>query len=284
MEPVIELRDVSYTYPLSKTPSISHVSLKVNAGELCGIIGRNGSGKSTLCMLIRGLVPQLLQGELDGEVFVNGKPTSEYGPGELSYAVGYVLQNPFNQISGVKKTVFEEIAFGLENFGVDPDEIEERVIQVMEMTDVSKLALKNPFELSGGQQQRVAIASVLVLNPSILVIDEPTSQLDPEGSRSIFNIISKLKEEGKTVVLAEHKINELAEFADTIAVLDKGELAAFGPSSAVLSDKGLVSHGVRMPQVAMLCEKLRCRGLSIPRLPTTREEATKTIRAALERA
>ena len=128
------------------------------------------------------------KGEIKGEVLVEGKNINEYG-GELSQKIGFVFQNPFTQICGVKDTVFEEVAYGLENFGVPVEEIERRVIEVMKMTNIESLAEKNPFELSGGQMQRVALASVIVLEPDILIIDEPTSQLDPEGTESVFAII-----------------------------------------------------------------------------------------------
>jgi energy-coupling factor transport system ATP-binding protein len=195
MAPVIELRNVTYTYPLADSSAIRDMSFAMEAGGFYGIIGENGGGKTSLCALISGFIPAYYQGELKGDVLINDRPTVEYGPGELSLRIGCVFQNPFNQISGVKETVFEEVAFGLENFGVAPDEIESRVTSVMEMTNITDMAAKNPFDLSGGQQQRMALASIIVLNPDILVIDEPTSQLDPEGAESVFKIISMMKEE-----------------------------------------------------------------------------------------
>ena len=148
-----------------------------------------------MCFTAR-ICSKFYKGEVKGEVLVEGKNINEYG-GELSQKIGFVFQNPFTQISGVKDTVFEEVAYGLENFGVPVEEIERRVIEVMKMTNIESLAEKNPFELSGGQMQRVALASVIVLEPDILIIDEPTSQLDPEGTESVFAIIKAMKDKQK---------------------------------------------------------------------------------------
>jgi energy-coupling factor transport system ATP-binding protein len=216
-------------------------------------------------------------GELAGKVLINGKPTVDYGSGELSLAIGYVFQNPFNQISGIKETVFEEVAFGLENFGVPVDEIERRVIDIMELTHIASLADKNPFELSGGQQQRLALASIIVLKPEILVIDEPTSQLDPEGTESVFEIIRMMKEEKKTIVLVEHKVDLVAEYADEVLILEKGKLIHKGPVAALLRNEELPRHGVSLPQVARLGNELIRRGLSLGEAPITEDAGAAAL-------
>ncbi|GKX31788.1 ABC transporter ATP-binding protein [Vallitalea longa] len=277
MDTVIEFENVTYNYPLTDKPTVKNLNCKLEKGKFYGVIGENGSGKTTFCLLIRGFAPSFYQGELKGEVLINGKPTVEYKTGELSLKIGYVFQNPFNQISGVKETVFEEIAFGLENFGIPVDEIEKRVIEVMESTKISHIAEKNPFELSGGQQQRVALASVLVLKPDILVIDEPTSQLDPEGTESVFEIIAKLKESKKTVILVEHKIDLIAEYADEIIVLEKGEMIRFGDKQEILSDISLIEHGVQLPQMAILGNELMKQGIPLDYIPVTEKQAEKVI-------
>jgi energy-coupling factor transport system ATP-binding protein len=201
----------------------------------------------------------------------------DYAPGELSLAIGYVFQNPFNQISGVKDTVFEEVAFGLENFGVPVDEIEQRVVDIMELTRITSLADKNPFELSGGQQQRLALASIIVLRPEILVIDEPTSQLDPEGTESVFEIIRMMKEEKKTIVLVEHKVDLVAEYADEVLILDKGALIHKGPVAALLRNEDLSKHGIALPQVALLGNELIHRGLPLEEVPITEDAGVAAL-------
>ena len=233
MDVVIECKDVTYSYPLAKEPAIKDLSQKIERGKFYGVVGENGSGKTTFCALLRGFAPSFYKGELKGEVLVEGKKTTEYG-GELSAKIGYVFQNPFTQISGVKDTVFEEVAYGLENFGVPAEEIERRVVDVMKMTDIEALAMKSPFDLSGGQMQRVALASVIVLEPDILIIDEPTSQLDPEGTESVFAIIKTLKEKEKTIILVEHKIDLIAEYADEVLVFQGGQVIASGDKGKIL--------------------------------------------------
>lgn len=284
VDTIVELKNVTYTYPLADKPSISDMSFKIERGKFYGVIGENGAGKTTLCALIRGFAPSFYKGDLKGKVLIEGKPTTDFGTGELSLKIGYVFQNPFTQISGVKDTLFEEVAYGLENFGVPVDEIEERVVEVMKMTDIYGLAEKKPFELSGGQQQRAALASIIVLKPDILVIDEPTSQLDPEGTESVFKIIEQLKEEKKTVILVEHKIDLIAEYADEILVLKDGRLIRSGDKQEILSDISLLDEGVQLPQMAILGNELKKSGISLPRVPITEEQAADAIGAAIEKA
>ena len=283
MGTVIELVNVTYNYPLTARPAIKNLNLKIEEGKFYGVIGANGSGKTTLCALIRGFAPSFYQGQLQGEVLIDGKPTISYGDGELALRIGFAFQNPFNQISGVKDTVFEEIAFGMENFGVPVCEIEDRVVEVMRLTKIEPLAMKNPFEISGGQQQRLALASVLALNPSMFVIDEPTSQLDPEGTESVFEIIEMLKRKKKTVVLVEHKVDLLAEFADEIIVLKGGEMIRFGDKQTILSDLSLEEQGVQLPQFAILGDKLIKQGVPLDYIPITESQAIEVIGKAVQK-
>ena len=277
---VMECKNVTYTYPLADEPSIRNVSLNIEEGKFYGIVGENGSGKTTLCAILRGFAPSFYQGDIQGEVLVYGKPIGEYG-GELATKIGYVFQNPFTQISGVKETVFEEVAYGLENFGVPVEEIVERVEAIMKLTHIDSLAEKNPLELSGGQMQRVALASVLVLEPDILIIDEPTSQLDPQGTESVFEIIKMMKDKKKTMILVEHKIDLIAEYADEVLVLRGGKLIAGGDKAQVLSDISLMEQGVQLPQMAILGSRLKEKGFPISEIPVTEKRAVEIISAAL---
>lgn len=277
---VMECKNVTYTYPLADEPSIRNVSLNIEEGKFYGIVGENGSGKTTLCAILRGFAPSFYQGDIQGEVLVYGKPIGEYG-GELATKIGYVFQNPFTQISGVKETVFEEVAYGLENFGVPVEEIVERVEAIMKLTHIDSLAEKNPLELSGGQMQRVALASVLVLEPDILIIDEPTSQLDPQGTESVFEIIKMMKDKKKTIILVEHKIDLIAEYADEVLVLRGGKLIAGGDKAQVLSDISLMEQGVQLPQMAILGSRLKEKGFPISEIPVTEKRAVEIISATL---
>ncbi len=276
MDYEIECKNITYTYPLAEKPAIKDLNLQIEKGKLYGVIGENGSGKTTLCSILRGFAPSFYKGELTGEILVQGKALASYED-QISRKIGYVFQNPFTQISGIKSTVFEEVAYGLENFGVDVNEIEKKVINIMKLTDILELAEKSPFELSGGQMQRVALASVIVLEPEILIIDEPTSQLDPQSTESVFKIIRKLKEEKKTIILVEHKIDLLAEYSDEMIILHNSQMIKKGNSRKVLSDLSIRDYGINLPQVTLLGERLKESGLDIPELPITKKQLLDLI-------
>lgn len=275
MHPILECKKVTYSYPLQQSPSLQNINLTLEQGKIYGILGANGSGKTTLCSLLRGFIPKFYQGTITGEVLLKGRPLAEYA-GQLVKEIGYVFQNPFTQLSGVKDTVFEEVAYGLENMGVPADAIETAVIAAMENTNIRDLALKHPRQLSGGQLQRTALASVLVQNPDILILDEPTSQLDPQETSNVFHIIKKLKEQNKTIIIAEHKTDWIAEYADEVLLLDKGRVYDKGNKTRILSNPALEEIGIMPPQVTLLCQKLRESGMPITTLPTTYAQ-TKTI-------
>ncbi|MBC5689531.1 ABC transporter ATP-binding protein [Mediterraneibacter sp. NSJ-55] len=277
---IIECRNITYYYPLSRFPALIDINIALEAGKIYGILGANGSGKTTFCSLLRGFVPAFYQGTLTGEVLLKNKPLSDYG-GLLAKEIGYVFQNPFTQLSGVKDTVFEEVAYGLENIGADADTIEPRVIQAMEKTNIKDLALKNPLHLSGGQLQRTALASVLVQEPDILILDEPTSQLDPQETRNVFDIVKALKEQKKTVIIAEHKTDLIAEYADEVLIFEKGRLTNRGNINHILSSPDLIDRGVLPPQAALLSNKLKQYGISFDSIPITYDQALNVINRLL---
>lgn len=259
----IEVKNVTYTYPLADKPSICEFSTVIERGKFYAVIGANGGGKTTFCNILRGFIPNFYQGEMEGEVLFDGKNIQDYSMGELASRIGYIFQNPFNQITGARDTVYGEIAYGLENFGVPVPEIRRRVEEVMELTNITYLKDKNPFELSGGQQQRVAFASVLVLEPEVFVIDEPTSQLDPKETERIFDIVLKMKEMGKTIILVEHKMELVADYSDEVLVLKEGRLIRSGNKWEVLSDITLRKEGVMLPQTVLLADSMRKLGWNI---------------------
>lgn len=278
----IELRDVSYRYPTSPKKNLKNINLTVESGEFIAVIGRNEAGKTTLCNVIRGFAPHFYNGTISGSVKVNGKDVLATEIGELSSDVGYVFQNPFNQNSGVKSTVYEEISYGLENLGISREEIFRRVDEVIDLLGIGHLAGKHPMKLSGGQCQRVALASVIVMEPEVLLIDEPTSQLDPKGTEDVFKIIKMLKDRGKTTILVEHKIDRIAEYADRAILMDWGQIIKDGPAQEILSDPTLLDCGVNMPEVALLGAKLREHGYDLPQIPITLDQAEVQIGALLK--
>ena len=283
MSIIMECKNVSYQYPLTDKPTLHDINVQIEKGKVYGVVGENGAGKTTFCAVLRGFAPDFYQGKLEGEVQLKRKNIKEYG-GNISTRIGYVFQNPFTQISGVKDTVFEEVCYGLENFGLPVDEIVDRAMEVMKTTNIESLAMRNPFEISGGQMQRVALASVIVLEPDILIIDEPTSQLDPEGTESVFEVIKTMKDKHKTIVLVEHKIDLIAEYADEVIAFKDGTIIAKGKTDEVLSDVSLLGKGVNIPQVAVLGSRLKQQGLNIEKIPVTDKEAVKVIEKALREA
>lgn len=277
MDHLIEIKNFTYQYPTADQPVIQDLSLSIKKGEFCAIIGPNGAGKTTLCNAIRGFIPHFYKGKMQGELLINGKNIAEQTIGELALQVGFVFQNPFTQVSGVAETVFEEICFGLENLGIDADEIRRRASEVMKLTKIEYLKDRDPFELSGGQLQRVALASIIVMEPDILVIDEPTSQLDPEGTEEVFEIIKLMKEKQKTIVLVEHKMELIAEYADHVVLIDDGKVILDGSNEEVLTNEEVLKHGTLLPQYAMLGLEMKKQGMPLERIPVTEEQARKEI-------
>jgi energy-coupling factor transport system ATP-binding protein len=275
---------VGFTYAYAERPALVDVHLQLDEGRLHGIVGLNSSGKTTLCSLIRGVIPHFHRGELTGEIEVLGRPLLDWEPADLSRTIGCVFDNPFTQISGIRDTVFEEIALGLENLGVEREAMIDRVERVVEQLGIQALVGKNPNELSGGQRQKVAFASIIAMDAPVVVIDEPTSQLDPESSEAVFEIIDGLKRSGKSIVLAEHKIDLLAQFADTITVMHEGTVVMHGPTRTVIGSDELSSYGIEPPEVTELGRRLGEAGKPLERLPLTRFEAFDALTARIRRS
>jgi len=273
---IVNLQNVTYKYPLTDTPVLQDINLQVNEGEFLAVIGPNGAGKSTLCYTIAGFAPHFFKGELTGTVEVNGMDSSKSNLHEWVLHVGLAFQNPFNQISGAKYTVFEEIAFGLENTGVPRNEMAQRVDDVMKLTGISNLADRSPYSLSGGQQQRVALASILVMQPKVLVLDEPTSQMDPIGTREVFGVIRTMAEKGMTVVLVEHKVEWVANFADRVIALHEGQILLDGKPNEVLTSDILLDKGFGISRYTSVARKAKEMGLwKHNSLPVTLDEAVE---------
>jgi len=276
--PIIELKNINYKYPLARQYALQDVNCTLEKGKFYGLIGENGGGKTTLCNLIRGLVPHFYNGKLEGEALVFGKDIRDHDADELAVKIGYVFQNPFNQLSGIKETVFEEIAMGLENLGVEKEEIIQKVIHVCKLLKIEDLIERNPNELSGGQRQRVAFASIIAMDNDLLVIDEPTSQLDPQGTEDVFEIIKTIKESGKTILLVEHKIDLIAEYCDEVLVMEKGHIVYFGETANILSDTALLAKGAEIPQVAIWGNEMKEIQRPLQYIPITVSQTVELIR------
>jgi energy-coupling factor transporter ATP-binding protein EcfA2 len=273
---IVKLTNVTYKYPLTQSPALQNINLQVNEGEFVAVIGPNGAGKSTLCYTLAGFVPHFFKGELTGTVEVSGAESSKSNLHEWVLNVGLAFQNPFNQISGAKYTVFEEIAFGLENIGIPRDEMIQRVNDAMNLTGINDLADRSPYSLSGGQQQRVALTSILVMQPKVLVLDEPTSQLDPIGTREVFGVIRKMAEQGMTVILVEHKVEWIANFADRVIALHEGKILLAGKPGEVLTSDLLIDKGFGISRYTSTARKAKELGLwKSDNLPVTLEDAVE---------
>ncbi len=272
---IVNLQNVTYKYPLTDNFALENINLQVEEGEFVAVIGPNGAGKSTLCYTLSGFIPHFYKGELSGTVEVAGVETRQSSLNEWVLNVGLAFQNPFNQISGAKYTVFEEVAFGLENIGAPRDEMKERVERALEMTGISDLAERSPYSLSGGQQQRVALTSILVMEPKVLVLDEPTSQMDPIGTREVFAVIRTMAERGMTVVLAEHKVEWIAQFADRVIALHEGKILLDGKPGDVLTSDLLDGKGFGISRYTSTAREAQKQGLwpKERRLPVTLDEA-----------
>ena len=276
----LEVKDVSFRYPIGDENVLENISFSVKPGEVVAILGANGVGKTTLCNILRGFIPRFhVGGDFAGRVMVEERDIADLTMAELALKIGFVFQNPFIQNSGVKKTVREEVAFGLENLGTPKDEMKSRVDQMIALLKIDDLKDKHPAELSGGQRQRVALASVLVMNPHILIIDEPTSQLDPLGTEEVFEIIKIMKEQNKTIILVEHKIDLISEYADRVLLLNNKQLILDDTVEKVLSKPDVRDYGINIPrvtQVAMSYQQQKNKQLDY--LPVKIEQARELFK------
>ena len=274
-----KIENVNYKYPLEDKQALKNINIEIKKGEFWAVIGKNGSGKTTFCNMLRRFVPDFYKGELTGKITLEDKELKNYSQKELVQKIGFVFQNPFTQISGVKDTVFEEIAYGLENLGLEKEEIISRVEEILKLLEIEKLRDRNPYDLSGGQKQRVALASIIAMNPDVLVIDEPTSQLDPKGTEDIFKIINLMANEGKTIILVEHKLELIAEYAENILVLDEGEIILSGKAEEVLNNKILLEKEIGMTQYSILAYELeKARKIELEEIPITKEKIVELLK------
>ncbi|MEM0443807.1 MAG: ABC transporter ATP-binding protein [Candidatus Caldarchaeum sp.] len=282
--PVV-VEGLSYSYP-SRPNVLNDISFTVTKCEAVGIIGPNGAGKSTLCKALNGLVPHFYGGKMRGRVYVAGMDTLKHTVAELATKVGLVFQEPETQLSGLALTVEDEISFGLSMLGFPKNVIVERTREALEKVGLQGLEHRSPFELSGGQQQRLAIATVLAMKPEVMVLDEPTAQLDPLGKEQVFAVLKELLMNGMTMVIAEHEVEELAVLTNRIIMLNEGRVVCEGPSRDVLKQVSLIkSLGVNPPTVTELAHIVdkEC-DLQLEDYPLTVEEALKIFLEHLQRS
>ncbi len=278
---IIEISNLSYTYPGATKPSVSDVSLKIEKGEFVLITGPSGCGKTTLCRCFNGLVPHFYQGEMQGQVIVSGQDITKNQTSGMAKHVGLVFQNPENQLFAL--SVEKDVAFGLENLGMPREEMRKRVDWALNLAGIYDLRERSPHEVSGGQQQRVAIASVLAMQPEIIVLDEPTSFLDPLSAEKIFDVIYKLnQEQGITVILVEHRLDLTAKYTDHLVVMDQGKVCLEGNPRDILYSDETRLIGVGIPKATLLYKMMKKEGLKISdKTPLSSDELADELLEAL---
>jgi len=276
--PILSVRDLTFTYPGVAEPTLAGVSFEVARGECLAIFG---VAKSTACLCLAGAIPHLISGRMEGEVIVDGLSTRAVRLAELATKVGMVLQDPENTLFNL--TLEGDVVFGMENLGVPRDQMAARVDEVLALVGLSGLHGRMSQELSGGQKQRAAVAAVLAMRPSILILDEPTRELDPLGTEEVFGLLADLKARGTTIVIVENDPDHVAPLADRMLLLREGRVAVLAPPrdfyAAVRDDPK-----IRFPQVTDLYLTLQQRAGLDGRLPITLEEGVAILGPLYQRA
>lgn len=276
MTTLVRVNDLSFRYVDSERWALAGVDLEIQEGEVVVLAGQSGCGKSTLLRCMNGLIPHMYSGEYQGSIMIDGDLVDRTPMSILAQKVGLLFQNPENQI--FMFSVERDIAFGLENLGVPRDEMRRRVDEVMKKLGIVPLAHRAPHELSDGQKQRVALAGVLAMRPRLIILDEPTSLLDPQTASELVALIHTLnKEAGLTFVIVEHRLELLAPVADRIIVMDGGRKVLEGTPPQVLADPRAFGFGISIPPISRLYSQLQSDGVVLPRYPSTPEEMADEV-------
>lgn len=277
MGPTIEFKDYSFSYAGASRPTLSDINMKIERGEIVILAGPTGCGKSTLLRSVNGLIPHMYPGRRHGSVFIEGTDVTSTTMSEIAKKVGFVFQNPENQI--FMFSVERDVAFALENLAMPREEIRERVNWALELLGISQLAKRAPHELSDGQKQRVAIAGVLAMKPSILILDEPTSLLDPKTASELVHSVKELHDTlNITILVVEHRLDLLANIATRVLIMDAGKIVLDGPPRRVLSEREADLVGIGIPVMIRLYNLLRESGVRIAQPTLSPEELASNLR------
>ena len=275
---MITIEGLTFQYKNSNRNAVEDVHLSIQDGDFLGIIGESGAGKTTLIRAINGIIPHHFPGDYYGSVKIDGEDTFDVTPSAISLKVGTVFQDIDSQM--IASVVEDEILFGLENYSIPRDEIEERLSGALDAVGISQLRYRNISHLSGGQKQKVAIAAIIALRPKILLLDEPTSELDPQSSLAIFRLLKELNEKhGLTIIVVEQKIMLLSEFVKELAVMKGGRLLLHGSVRNVLKNTEQIGKsGINCPRVATLSNRLTELGVKLDGVCVTLDEACSMAR------
>ena len=256
---LIELHNVTFQYGSQPDDeyAVEDVNFRVEEGQFVGITGQSEAGKASLCRLISGQIPHFYHGDLSGDVTVEGTSTAESTVGSLSKKIGYVFVNPYDQLTGASSTVLEEVAYGLETHGLTRKEMRTRARESLAAIGVEDLADRDPMQLSGGQCQRIAIASVIAMQPDVIVLQQPTAQLDPEGTKEVFDVIGEMNDRGYTIVMVSQEMERLAPYLDRLVVMDDGQIRFDGRPDEILVEASEEGVPVPVPTPVKIGHRLR---------------------------
>jgi len=274
---LIKFSNFHFRYKGNEEYALKNINLKIESNKFILLAGETGSGKTSLIRCMNGLIPQFYAGYYKGYVEVSGKNTTETSISNLSKDIGIVFQNPENQL--IAMNVEHEIAFGLENLGISRDVIKERIEEVVEITEIENIMDKAPFEISGGEQQRVAIASILVLEPNIIVLDEPTANLDPFFAQKIITLLKKIQIEKKiTVIISEHRMDLIVPIVDDIILMKESEVIAYDDKDKIISDDIFENLNINKPKIYSIFNKLKKRNLFRQNIPISIQDAINLLK------
>jgi len=280
---LIRIRDLTFHYGDASKPALQDVNLEVEDGEFVLVTGPSGCGKSSLCRCLNGLIPHFYGGKIAGGLEVQGLDVMKHTTKELATRVGMVFQDPENQL--VAMDVEREIAFGLENLAFPKGVIAKRMEESLDTLGISGLRYRQVHELSDGEKQKVIIASVLALHPDVLVLDEPTSELDPKSAEEVLSVVQRLNDElGITVILVEHRLDRVVHLVDRMIVLDEGRIVADGNPRAVLSNCDIASLGAGVPPIVRIVQRLRGNGVNVDGIPLTVKEGRSMLKEVFREA
>ncbi len=273
----IKFNNFHFRYKGNDEYALKNINLEIGSNRFILLAGETGSGKTSLIRCLNGLIPQFYAGYYKGYVEISGKNTTETTISELSTEVGIVFQNPENQL--ITMNVEHEIAFGLENLGIPREEIKEKITNVVEITEIKSILDKAPFEISGGEQQRVAIASILALEPSVIVLDEPTANLDPLFARKILNLLKKIQVEKKiTVIISEHRMDLILPIVDEIILMKESEIVAHGVKDKVINSNTFENLNINKPKIYSIFNELKNRNQFRHNIPVSIQDAISSLK------
>jgi energy-coupling factor transporter ATP-binding protein EcfA2 len=274
---LIKFKNFHFRYKGNEEPALKNINLEIGSNKFILLAGETGSGKTSLIRCMNGLIPQFYAGYYKGHVEISGKNTNETTISELSNEVGIVFQNPENQL--IAMNVEHEIAFGLENLGISREIIKEKIKEVVKIAEIESIIDKAPFEISGGEQQRVAIASILVLEPKVIILDEPTANLDPLFAKKILNLLKKIQVENKiTIIISEHRMDLIFPLVDEIILMKESEILVHDSKDKIINTNIFENLNINKPKIYSIFNELKNRNRFQHDIPVSIQDAIRILK------